>query len=359
MCTCLQGLAILFTVTTVAQCFFFDSIFGTSAPKPSTTTKKPNTGPVVLDYFAHKLCPKHLQRNRYLMYYSYVKRCYTFVISDRADWFTAKDDCSKKGGNLMNIHQSLENFYLGMRDQIALGHTDNYIWIGLSDTSSPGSFSWTNAPLKTTSYKHWHAGQPILDTPGNNCAAYSHDNQDWWIFPCNSTNLGWVCEFELNATITETTSTNTFTTHNPTTVELTTRTPTTSKPITPKPTTLKPTTSKPTTSEPTTPEPTTPEPTTPKPTTPEPTTPEPTTPEPTTPKPTTPEPTTPEPTTPEPTTPEPTTPEPTTSEPTTPEPTTPKPTTPEPTTTTEEESGIIIIGKRIPGLTKEQQYTDF
>ncbi|XP_062590203.1 platelet glycoprotein Ib alpha chain-like [Saccostrea cucullata] len=332
MCTCLQGLVILFTVTSVAQCFFFDSLFGTSAPRQSTTTRKPNAGPVVLDPYAHKLCPKHLQRNRYLMYYSYVKRCYTFVISDRADWFTAKDDCSSKGGNLMNIHQSLENFYLGVRDQIALGHTDNYIWIGLSDTMSPGSFSWTNGPLKTTSYKHWHPGQPILDTPGNNCAAYSHDNQDWWVFPCNNTNLGWVCEFELNATIPETTSTSTLTTLHPTS---------TSEPITPEPTTPKPTTSKPTTPEPTTPEPTTQEPTTPEPTTPEPTTPKPTTPEPTTP-----EPTTPKPTTPEPTTPEPTTPEPTTSEPTTPEPTTPEPTTPKPTTTTEEESGIIIIGKR-------------
>lgn len=124
-------------------------LFGTSAPKPTVkttigATSAQGTKAVVLDYFAHKLCPKHLQRNRYLMYYSYVKRCYTFVITDRADWFTAKADCASNGGNLMNIHQSLENFYLGMRDQIALGHADAYIWIGLSDTVTPGNFSWIN-----------------------------------------------------------------------------------------------------------------------------------------------------------------------------------------------------------------------
>lgn len=132
-------------------------IFGTSAPKPTVkttigATSAQGTKTVVLDYFAHKLCPKHLQRNRYLMYYSYVKRCYTFVITDRADWFTAKADCASNGGNLMNIHQSLENFYLGMRDQIALGHADAYIWIGLSDTVTPGNFSWING-TGLTNYK--------------------------------------------------------------------------------------------------------------------------------------------------------------------------------------------------------------
>lgn len=133
-------------------------LFGTSAPKPTVKTTKgatsaQETKAVVLDYFAHKLCPKHLQRNRYLMYYSYVKRCYTFVITDRADWFTAKADCASNGGNLMNIHQSLENFYLGMRDQIALGHADAYIWIGLSDTVTPGNFSWINGTgLTNTPY---------------------------------------------------------------------------------------------------------------------------------------------------------------------------------------------------------------
>lgn len=48
-------------------------------------------------------------------------------------------------------------------------------------------------PLKT--YNHWHAGQPNIGTPGDNCVAYSHDTQDWSTFPCNSTKLGWVCEF--------------------------------------------------------------------------------------------------------------------------------------------------------------------
>lgn len=48
-------------------------------------------------------------------------------------------------------------------------------------------------PLKT--YKHWHTGQPSIGTPGDNCVAYSHDTQDWSTFPCNSTKLGWVCEF--------------------------------------------------------------------------------------------------------------------------------------------------------------------
>lgn len=53
----------------------------------------------------------------------------------------------------MNIHQSLENFYLGMRDQIALGHADAYIWIGLSDTVTPGNFSWINGTgLTNTPY---------------------------------------------------------------------------------------------------------------------------------------------------------------------------------------------------------------
>ena len=137
-------------------------LFGTSAPKPTgQTTSAPATNSqgsnvVVLDYYAHKLCPKHLNRDKYLMYYSYVKRCYTFVITDRADWFTAKEDCASKGGNLMNIHQTLENFYLGMRDQVALGHDDAYIWIGLSDTATPGNFSWLNGrkPNSQNKFKH-------------------------------------------------------------------------------------------------------------------------------------------------------------------------------------------------------------
>lgn len=56
-------------------------------------------------------------------------------------------------------------------------------------------------PLKT--YKHWHAGQPNIGTPGDNCVAYSHDTQDWSTFPCNSTKLGWVCEFGMYAKYTK------------------------------------------------------------------------------------------------------------------------------------------------------------
>jgi hypothetical protein len=81
-----------------------------------------------------------------------------FCSKGKASWHYAKTHAENSGGFLVAINSLEENNFLA--NQLAFGQA----WIGLTDESSEGNFSWINGdPL---SFTNWQIGQPDNGAPG-------------------------------------------------------------------------------------------------------------------------------------------------------------------------------------------------
>jgi len=71
--------------------------------------------------------------------------------SGDVEYWTALNYANDLGGYLVTINSQAENDFVN-------NATNGYIWLGLSDASSEGNFSWTNGDPLT--YQNWDTGQP-------------------------------------------------------------------------------------------------------------------------------------------------------------------------------------------------------
>lgn len=68
------------------------------------------------------------------------------------DWTAAKSFCEVKGSHLATITTSAEN------DFVTANFLPNYVWLGGSDASSEGTWTWITG--ETWSYSNWGSGEP-------------------------------------------------------------------------------------------------------------------------------------------------------------------------------------------------------
>ncbi|XP_045569559.1 asialoglycoprotein receptor 1-like [Salmo salar] len=113
--------------------------------------------------------------------------CY-YVSTDSKSWEESRQDCRNRGAHLVVINsqekQTLVNWLCGVK---------NYVWIGLTDSVSEGTWKWVDDTPLTT--KYWNSGDPNGGRAENCVYFYSwtSDKGEWWDYDC-SYKYRWICE---------------------------------------------------------------------------------------------------------------------------------------------------------------------
>eukprot|EP00063_Salmo_salar_P090435 XP_014065270.1 PREDICTED: CD209 antigen-like protein C isoform X3 [Salmo salar] len=113
--------------------------------------------------------------------------CY-YVSTDSKSWEESRQDCRNRGAHLVVINsqekQTLVNWLCGRK---------NYVWIGLTDSVSEGTWKWVDDTPLTT--KYWNSGDPNGGRAENCVYFYSwtSDKGEWWDYDC-SYKYRWICE---------------------------------------------------------------------------------------------------------------------------------------------------------------------
>ncbi|KAM9399132.1 uncharacterized protein ACWYII_031470 isoform 1-T1 [Salvelinus alpinus] len=113
--------------------------------------------------------------------------CY-YVSTEYKSWEESRQDCRDRGADLVVINsqekQTLVNWLCGRR---------NYVWIGLTDSVTEGTWKWVDdTPLTTT---FWNSGKPYGGV-ALNCVYFfssSSDTGAWWDYYCYY-KYRWICE---------------------------------------------------------------------------------------------------------------------------------------------------------------------
>ncbi|XP_064782875.1 CD209 antigen-like protein E isoform X2 [Oncorhynchus masou masou] len=113
--------------------------------------------------------------------------CY-YVSTEYKSWKESREDCRNRGADLVVIksqeQQTLVNWLCGR---------NNYVWIGLTDSVSEGTWKWVDDTPLTT--KYWNSKQPN-GGGAQNCVyfySWSSDRGEWWDYDC-SYKYRWICE---------------------------------------------------------------------------------------------------------------------------------------------------------------------
>uniref|UniRef100_A0A8C7HRW7 CD209 antigen-like protein E n=1 Tax=Oncorhynchus kisutch TaxID=8019 RepID=A0A8C7HRW7_ONCKI len=113
--------------------------------------------------------------------------CY-YVSTEEKSWEESRQDCRDRGAHLVVIKseddQTFVNWLCGVK---------NYVWIGLTDSVTEGTWKWVDDTPLTT--KYWNSKEPNGGR-AENCVyfySWSSDTGAWWDYDC-SYKYRWICE---------------------------------------------------------------------------------------------------------------------------------------------------------------------
>uniref|UniRef100_A0A8K9X7N3 C-type lectin domain-containing protein n=1 Tax=Oncorhynchus mykiss TaxID=8022 RepID=A0A8K9X7N3_ONCMY len=113
--------------------------------------------------------------------------CY-YVSTEKKSWEESRQDCRNRGAHLVVIknqeQQTLVNWLCGR---------NNYVWIGLTDSVSEGTWKWVDDTPLTR--KYWKRGEPNGGA-AENCVyfySWSSDTGEWWDYYYYY-KFRWICE---------------------------------------------------------------------------------------------------------------------------------------------------------------------
>jgi hypothetical protein len=85
---------------------------------------------------------------------------HTYYLLDQSSWSDAEAKAQELGGHLVTINDSSEDAWV--YDTFSTyGSTDRNLWIGYTDQSDEGTFSWIDGD--TSTYTNWASGEPNND----------------------------------------------------------------------------------------------------------------------------------------------------------------------------------------------------
>ena len=140
-----------------------------SAPTNDTSDKLPS------------YCERHPVEVREATHHAYR------VLYPIKSWLVADEACRALGGHLATIDSADEAAFInGITHQLQ-------VWLGARDDQTPGQLGWvTGEPFD---YEAFAVGQPVLNTPGDNCLALLADDA-WQVLSCSTGSMKALCELE-------------------------------------------------------------------------------------------------------------------------------------------------------------------
>ncbi|XP_029911337.1 CD209 antigen-like protein C [Myripristis murdjan] len=112
---------------------------------------------------------------------TFSRSCY-FISSESKSWDESRQDCLKRGADLVIIKSKEEEPFLKKF------HTR--VWIGLSDRETEGVWKWVDG--SSLSYTFWASGEPN-DRGGEDCVELSQGRDGFNDESC-SDKLPWICQ---------------------------------------------------------------------------------------------------------------------------------------------------------------------
>ncbi|XP_005465649.1 CD209 antigen [Oreochromis niloticus] len=106
------------------------------------------------------------------------------VSSEQKSWEESRQDCLQKGSNLMIINSREEQNFVNQFKK--------YLWIGLTDSLTEGTWKWVDGTRMTTSY--WNSGEPNGGRTENCGQIKAYDSQNSWNDETCSNKHFWICE---------------------------------------------------------------------------------------------------------------------------------------------------------------------
>nr|XP_033479569.1 CD209 antigen-like protein C [Epinephelus lanceolatus] len=116
----------------------------------------------------------------------YFSSSFYYISSIKETWQDSRDDCVRRGADLMIINSEEEQEFTRKYRQI--------MWIGLTDRETEEVWKWVDGTLLTTSF--WHSGEPNnYEGTNEDCVAVNyHDYKNSWNdLECVIKNF-WICE---------------------------------------------------------------------------------------------------------------------------------------------------------------------
>ncbi|KAF4084260.1 hypothetical protein AMELA_G00126510 [Ameiurus melas] len=134
--------------------------------------------------------------------------CFYFAVSSttpRRGWNAGRDDCKKKGADLVVIDTKEKQEFIVMtlkalRYNLPFSYSNGF-WIGLTDDHTEGHWKWLNETTLTEGY--WMDGEPNDEMSIEDCAAVYPTNNPmmaWNDAPCSHPQK-WICEKEIDKTL--------------------------------------------------------------------------------------------------------------------------------------------------------------
>ncbi|XP_039469872.1 CD209 antigen-like [Oreochromis aureus] len=106
------------------------------------------------------------------------------VSSEQKSWEESRQDCLQKGADLMIIKSREEQNFANQFKK--------YLWIGLTDSETDGTWTWVDGTRMTTSY--WNSGEPNGGRKENCGQIKAYDSQNSWNDETCSNQHFWICE---------------------------------------------------------------------------------------------------------------------------------------------------------------------
>ncbi|CAJ1082999.1 hepatic lectin-like isoform X2 [Xyrichtys novacula] len=124
--------------------------------------------------------------------------CYNFS-TNKLNWNASRDDCQRRGGDLVKIESREEQIYLDEILRNKMKEPEDKFWIGLTDSVNEGEWLWVDGSPLNERFTFWGQNEPDNlmhdDARGQDCARVGGTgfSKHWFDRSCRSPQKS-ICE---------------------------------------------------------------------------------------------------------------------------------------------------------------------